>query len=222
VDAFSALYRAHVGAVRAAVRDNVHDPEGIADVVQDTFVRALERLPSLREPERFRPWLLSIARHVAIDARRVRQRSKTDDGADTADIESTAPEPDELAELGELAALVNGCVGGLSPRDAAAIALVTRFGFSPNDVALAFEITPGAAKVVVHRARRRLRDALTLELNVRASAVPCATLAAYRAAGDLVEAGRHVRDCDECLGTAVHELSLYDASGVVHKPSIRT
>src|SRR4051794_30351186 len=83
VDAFSALYRTHVGAVRAAVRDNVHDAEGIADVVQDTFVRALERLPSLRDPERFRPWLLSIARNTAIDARRVRTRSKTDDGAET-------------------------------------------------------------------------------------------------------------------------------------------
>ena len=117
----------------------------------------------------------------------------------------------------------NGCVGGLSPRDAAAIALVTRFGFSPTDVALAFDITPGAAKVLVHRARRRLRDALTLELNVRARSDACALLAAFRAAGDLVGAGRHVRDCDDCLGAAVDQLSLYDASGAAgHRPSIRT
>lgn len=222
-DAFSALYRAHVGAVRAAVRDNVHDPEGVADVVQDTFARALERLPSLRDPERFRPWLLSIARHAAIDHRRGRQRSKIDDDADTGEMQSIGPDPGELAELSELAELVNGCVGGLSNRDATAISLVTRFGFSPSDVAVALGISTGAAKVVVHRARRRLRDALTLELNVRANSQACETLARLCKQDDLLAAARHVRSCDLCVGAALTELSLYDMNAQpAHNPSIRT
>lgn len=222
-EAFSALYRAHVGAVRAAVRDNVHDPEGVADVVQDTFARALERLPSLRDPDRFRPWLLSIARHAAIDQRRGRQRSKIDDDADTGEMQSAEPDPGELAELSELAELVNGCVGGLSTRDATAISLVTRFGFAPADVAVALDISIGAAKVVVHRARRRLRDALTLELNVRSNALACATLARLCDDNDLLNAARHVRACDVCVGTALSELALYDMNGQpAQSPSIRT
>src|SRR5438309_194856 len=58
--AFSDLYRAHARAVHAAVRDNVRDADTAADVVQETFTRALARIDSLRRPDRFRPWMLSI------------------------------------------------------------------------------------------------------------------------------------------------------------------
>ena len=46
--AFSELYRAHVGAVRAVAFSLVHDREASADVVQDTFVRALRSLGGLQ------------------------------------------------------------------------------------------------------------------------------------------------------------------------------
>src|SRR3954469_18416186 len=72
--AFSELYRAHARAVHTAVRDNVHDADAAADVVQEAFTRALARLDTLREPDRFRPWLLQIARHAAVDHRRHRNR----------------------------------------------------------------------------------------------------------------------------------------------------
>jgi RNA polymerase sigma factor (sigma-70 family) len=211
IDAFSALYARHAGAVRFAVRDNVHDNETVADVVQDTFVRALERLPSLRNPERFRPWLLSIARNAAIDSRRARQRSRIDDLADTDEMVGVDPQPAELAELGELADLVNGCVGGLSTRDATAITLVTRLGLGSAEVATALGISIGAAKVVVHRARRRFRDALALELMVRASASPCAMFNDLLGVEDLAGAAAHVRACSLCIGAASDELALYDA-----------
>src|SRR3954471_7984221 len=83
-DAFSELYRLHSHAVGTAVRDNVHDADGVADVVQETFTRALARLDSLRQPDRFRPWLLSIARHAAVDHRRhaTRVRALSDDQSD--------------------------------------------------------------------------------------------------------------------------------------------
>ena len=73
-EAFSELYRAHAGAVRAVAASQVHDREAIADIVQDTFFRALRNLASLQDPDRFRPWLLSIARHLATDQLRARGR----------------------------------------------------------------------------------------------------------------------------------------------------
>jgi DNA-directed RNA polymerase specialized sigma24 family protein len=48
----------------------------------------------------------------------------------------------------------------LSARDAAAISMVVHLGFGPNEVAAALDISYGNAKVVLHRARQRLRDAL--------------------------------------------------------------
>ena len=226
VEAFTELYALHVGAVRLAIRDNVHEPEAVADAVQDTFARALERLDSLRDPGRFRPWLLSIARHVAIDQRRARQRATERDGGEANELEGDDPGPGELAELTELAELVDGCVGGLSPRDATLITLVTRLGLSPSEVAEAMDTTPGAAKVAVHRARRRLRDVLVLELLVRARGVPCEEFTRIRDTDDVAAAATHVRDCDRCQWAARRELELYgaganDPARPDHSPSMR-
>ena len=43
--------------------------------MQEAFARALQRLDTLQQPDRFRSWLLSIARNVAIDLRRVSGRT---------------------------------------------------------------------------------------------------------------------------------------------------
>src|SRR5215207_2983982 len=96
--AFAALYRTHARGVAAAVRDNVHDPESVADVVQEVFLRALERLDTLRDRSQFRPWLLSIARHAAVDHRRSCGRSPIL-GDYAVEPTDTGPAPDVVAEL---------------------------------------------------------------------------------------------------------------------------
>jgi RNA polymerase sigma factor (sigma-70 family) len=206
---FAALYRRHVGAVRMAIRDNVHDAEGVADAVQDTFAKAFSRLEALREPERFRPWLLQIARNTAIDHRRVRRRMEFDDNAETEDLPDDGLGPDGHVELNDLASLVNHCVAGLSPRDATAITMTTRLGLGPTEIGAALGVSTGAAKVLLHRARQRLREALVLELSLRARVSACETFAALREA-EPTKAGAHVRGCEVCQGAAEHELSLYD------------
>ena len=69
--AFGALYQQYGRLVHGILLAYVpyHEAE---DLMQDVFVKALERLPELREPEAFGGWLLAIARHMATD----RQRSK--------------------------------------------------------------------------------------------------------------------------------------------------
>lgn len=206
---FAALYRRHAGAVRMAIRDNVHDAEGVADAVQDTFAKAFSRLQALRDPARFRPWLLQIARNTAIDHRRIRRRVDFDDNAETEQLADDGLGPDGHAELNDLAALVNHCVAALSPRDATAITLATRLGLGPTEIATALGVSTGAAKVLLHRARQRLREALVLELSLRAQVTPCPVFADLRDEAP-TKVGAHVRGCDVCQGAAEHELSLYD------------
>ena len=206
--AFSMLYRTHCRAVLQVVRAHVHEREAAADLVQEAFVRALERLPTLRQAEKFRPWLLAIARHAAIDRRRTRWRERGFDEADGDEMASTSPSPDQQAELAELVALVNGCLADLMPRDATALVMVTHLDSAPADVAAVLGVTPGAAKVIVHRARRRLRDALTLQLLAGHKTTPCASLGALLDLGDLVGAGRHVRTCQCCVKAAAGDLEL--------------
>jgi RNA polymerase sigma-70 factor (ECF subfamily) len=170
--AFASLYVAHRGAVTAAVRGNMGDRDTVDDVVQETFLKALERLGTLRDPAKFRPWVLATARHAAVDHARHRARiTLCGDDHDPLDRDVAPSEtPEQILEAVELASLLQAHVSRLSHRDARAIALVCQPGCGPTEVAAAFMVSISAAKVLVHRARRRLRTAVGNELALRESA----------------------------------------------------
>jgi RNA polymerase sigma factor (sigma-70 family) len=208
--AFASLYRANVGAVSRVVRAGIANGEAAADTVQDVFVKALERLGSLREPDRFRPWLLAIARHAVVDRHRSAGRAPTtslDEEWAEEPVEA-GPSSEELAELSELADLVAGCVAALSLRDATAVSMVTHLGLGPAEVAVALGVSRDTAKVIIHRARRHLRDALALELMVRRIGPGCPQFDAIDRE-DIVAAARHVRSCTACTGLVESEVHLY-------------
>jgi RNA polymerase sigma factor (sigma-70 family) len=199
--AFASLYRAHVGAVTHVVWSNVRDKDSIPDVVQEVFTRALAQLPSLRDQDHFRPWLLTIARNIAIDTRRSAARSpkalSLNDPEALVEPLSADPGAEDLAAARELAQLVEGCVAGLSSRDATALSLVSHLGFSPSEVASVLGVTAGTARVIVHRARNRLRQALALEMLVRRPG-GCEQFEALLVIGSPLASARHVRSCPAC------------------------
>jgi RNA polymerase sigma-70 factor (ECF subfamily) len=203
--AFADLYREHVDAVRRVAYHLVADSDATADAVQDTFARALQHLDDLREPERFRPWLLAIARHAATDQLRARQRLTALDQTHDELLAATGPGPESVAEIRELADQVQGCVDGLSTRDAAAVTMVTQLGFTPAQVADALGVTQGAAKVIVHRARRRLRNALALQLMVKQPGLACEEFQKLLA-DDPLTASKHIESCVTCLDRAGAEV----------------
>lgn len=212
-DAFTELYRTHVRAVYFVVRQNAGGEDSF-DIVQEVFLRALQRIGDLREPERFGSWLLTIARYAAIDSRR---RASRVDLLDDDAIESlTAKDrsPVELSELRDLSELVWGCVAGLSARDATAVVLVTQFDYTIEEVSRVLNISHGAAKVALHRARRRLRNTLALNVLVRHEGTACPELKAI-GFDDPVRAARHVQACTLCITAARGEIDLY---GLVAKP----
>jgi RNA polymerase sigma factor (sigma-70 family) len=205
VRAFADLYAEHVDAVRRVAYHLVGDADAAADAAQDTFANALQHLGDLREPDRFRPWLLSIARHAATDQLRARQRLTPLDESYDDVLASTGPGPESLAEVRELAARVHGCVAGLCPRDAAAVTMVTQLGFTPSQVADALGVTQGAAKVIAHRARRRLRNALAWQLMEQQPSLACAEFRALLD-HDPLAASKHIEHCESCLHRAGSEV----------------
>ena len=59
------------------------DADEVDDVLQDICVRVISKIDSLREPERFRPWLAVLAKRMAL---RHRQRKARRPGSLSEDI----------------------------------------------------------------------------------------------------------------------------------------
>ena len=196
VGQFAALFERHVGVVRMVIRDNVRDPDDHADCVQEVFARALENLDRLDDPSRFRPWLLAIARHVAIDGRRRTSKdvARHSDAA-TDELPTRRRTPSVEVELRHLGTRVRGALCALPEREATAVALATYLELKPAEIAAALGVKAGNAKVIVHRARRRLRNALTLDM--LRSGDGCDDFKAI-APTDLESLGQHVGSCDRC------------------------
>ncbi len=74
-EAFRALYLRHARYVAGVIARVMGDDADLDDVVQDTFIRATERLDTLRERSLVRRWLATIAvRHCQARLERRRRR----------------------------------------------------------------------------------------------------------------------------------------------------
>jgi len=221
--AFEALMRETSASVRTVVRSYVKQQEDARDIVQEVYLRALQRLSSLDDPERFRPWLYAIARNAGLDyVRSARRRPVSgagfgNDEMGPVDIVDLDAGPEQLAEVRELSRQVQMGMARLSARDATLLAMVSTLGFTPTDVAGALGMTPTAAKVAIHRARQRLRNAMLLASALQQEPLSrggtgCDAFAELVRAGSLVEAAIHARGCAACGKPRVGEPAQPEAA----------
>jgi RNA polymerase sigma-70 factor (ECF subfamily) len=147
--AFAELYRRFHRAVHGVVLAKVSFGDA-ADLVQDVFAIALERLPQLAEPAAFPGWLMSIARHRAID--HVRGKKPT---GELAEVAVPAPRSAEVAEV--LAAL-------RALPEAYQETLILRLveGMSGPEIAEQTGLSAGSVRVNLHRGMKLLRERLGL------------------------------------------------------------
>ncbi len=156
----------------------LRDREGAADCVQDVFCIAATRMTQLREPDKLRPWLYSIARTEAL--RRIRDRQRETVSDELPDAVSQDPDPETLAARTELADLVNEAAGGLSDRDRTVLELAYRHGLDGADLADALDVSQVNANTIVHRLREtveRALGALLVSRRVRSNPNECPELA---------------------------------------------
>lgn len=154
-DALGFVWREHRRWI--AVILLAHAPRGadLDDLLQDVASRVVERLSTLRDPERLRPWLRAIAVHTATSAGRgARVRSLTrslDDGqleiADRA-IPPPSEEPEILRRVNALPA---------DYREALLLQAVR--GLSQREIAQTLDVPETTVESRLARARRMLRAA---------------------------------------------------------------
>jgi RNA polymerase sigma-70 factor (ECF subfamily) len=149
----------------------LHDAALAEDVFQTTFLRVHQKADQFMPDGRFRPWLYSIATHLAVDAIRREGRQKAtslsqitavDDGdmGTLLDLVSgDAPSPMEQMETKERAQWARAAVGEL-PEDLRAILLLAYFqGLKFHEVAEILQLPLGTVKSRLHRALVMLNQA---------------------------------------------------------------
>lgn len=157
--AWELLVAPHLGSLRAVASRRVRDPHDVDDVVQEVLLRAWSRLDQLEDATRVGPWMKAIAARVAVDRLRGGNRRAALGAlvAGTAATERTPAEPLEVVVRSETAAELHDRLAQLSDRDREALWRRDALGESVDDVAAAYDLTNGSARVMLARARTRLR-----------------------------------------------------------------
>jgi RNA polymerase sigma-70 factor (ECF subfamily) len=160
--AFEQLYRRYHPYVAKIIAESVADVEARLDLQQGTFERAWRRIGTLTDQNAFRPWVAQIARRLIIDHFRASSRSVQTDFEDDATPELASDDwsAEDWFSMRDLADALRVAINGLSARDATVIELATTFGFDSSEIAAALDVEPGHARVLLHRARRRLISAV--------------------------------------------------------------
>lgn len=157
VDAYSALTVGMTGPMFAAARLIVRQDDLAADVVQDTLLQAWIDLPSLRDPDRFQPWLHRILiRACYRAAKRRRHRQAVEIALDPMVAPTT---PDAQRALADRDQLDRG-FRRLSPEQRAAIVLHHYLGLSLAESAAVLAIPLGTMQSRLNRAIGAMRAAL--------------------------------------------------------------
>jgi len=160
MEAFEALYRAHVGRVHAVCRRLLADPGRAEEVTQDVFVRAWQRLDTFGERSRFSTWLHRIAVNCAIDAlrgeKRRRSREQEDENAgDRVETGSNRPPRPPEARLD-----LESAIASLPEGARTVFVLHDVEGYRHGEISRMTGVAEGTSKAQLHRARRLLRGRL--------------------------------------------------------------
>ncbi|NDZ64269.1 sigma-70 family RNA polymerase sigma factor [Streptomyces cyaneofuscatus] len=199
----------------------------VDDVVQETVLRMLRSLPELRDPERFRSWLVAIAmneirRHWREGQSGTVSAGRLDDALDLAD---------PRADFVELTILRLGLTGQrrqvaeatrwLDEDDRALLSLwwlETAGQLSRAEVAAALELSAQHTAVRVQRMKAQL-EAARVVVGALAADPPCVLLEDILAGWDGVPSAlwrkrlaRHARECTVCSG---HGSGLVPAEGLL-------
>lgn len=121
----------------------------VEDLVQESILVAYERFESIEDPKAFLAYLMRIASNKVSDVLRKKQA----ESGDNEPLQSLHLDPAMATEL----ALMFEKIDLLPENMREALLLYELQGYSMKEIAQMMDISEGAAKVLTHRSRKRLK-----------------------------------------------------------------
>jgi RNA polymerase sigma-70 factor (ECF subfamily) len=150
------LYRRFAPRVRLYGRRHLQDDAAADDLVQDVLMLTIERLRAgdVRQPERIGSFILGTSRLMAQSERHVTRRRHALAARFLGGEGHAAPASLAVLDAPRVAA----CLRALAERDRLVVLLTFYADREAPRIARDLGVTPGAVRVIRHRAMARLRD----------------------------------------------------------------
>jgi RNA polymerase sigma-70 factor, ECF subfamily len=162
-DGFEKAYVTYRGVIYGHVLKMMLNEPDAEDLTVTAFEKAMKAWERRPPEDELRPWLFRIATNACLDELRRRQRIQWrpwDLFASVFHPSQIAPDDPEREVLrGEQANLVHEALSKLAPRDRAALIMRECYGLSNEEVGKVLNLSRDGAKMMLFRARERLRAA---------------------------------------------------------------
>jgi RNA polymerase sigma-70 factor, ECF subfamily len=138
----------------------LRDPDDAAEATQETYIKVWRGLGSFRGDAMFTTWLYRVAANAAISKQRSRKRKRTHETqGDDALMQLTAPGSTETEAAARMdVRRLEGFVASLPEHYRSVVILRDVYGLSLEEIGSELKISETAAKVRLHRARKKLKD----------------------------------------------------------------
>jgi RNA polymerase sigma-70 factor, ECF subfamily len=157
-EAFDPLVRRYLPRARVVARRVMQDPDDADDLVQDAFLRALEKISTFDITRAFEPWFTRLLVNLGLDLRRKQTVRRTE--AHDPDTFGGGTRPDRETERSELRASLSRALEKLPDRQRLIVSLFEIDGLSTEEVAGMLQVSQVTVRWHLHQARKALRDLL--------------------------------------------------------------
>jgi len=157
-EAFEALVHRHGPSLHRYARRMLLDEGDVQEVVQDAFVAAWRDIEHYRGQSSVRTWLFAIAAYKAIDRARKARAQPIDDRVLRTRPAGAGNDPHTHLSQAEFLHALERALGELPYRQRACWLLREVEGMTQVQIGLILQLSPGAVRGQLHRARANLAE----------------------------------------------------------------
>lgn len=162
-DALCLLLTRNWAWLKGLVYSVVNSYDLVDDILQDICIRVIDNIGSLREPERFRPWLAVLARHQALRSRQRSSQRAVPVSQEVAELlcDDKAGRLIENLEKKEQYARVIKAIGSIPEKYRQVFMLAYSSDLTYEQIAEILDIPKTTVQIRLVRARRMIYDKVT-------------------------------------------------------------